>query len=216
MSFEYEMVYSEGRKDSNGNYTILPGNVFRPVVVDEDEKSYWEKVSASYNQMVDPIDHRIAKASVTWLMGPIAAWLNDNGFKRDDAMLNFPVSSSNMRMLINLIETGVIDFSTAKAKVFPEMVTPIANTIDGITTLDYNTETPFEIMERLNLFITKDDNYLDSVIDEIMAAHPDKVTLYKGGKVGLAGMLMGEVMKKSAGKFDAKTANPRLLEKLNA
>ena len=38
---------------------------------------------------------------------------------------------------------------------------------------------------------------------------------YKGGKTGLAGLFMGEVMKLSGGKADPKATNKLLTEYLN-
>ena len=70
-------------------------------------------------------------------------------------------------------------------------------------------EQPAEIAKRLNLIQVSDSGFLDPIIDEVLAAFPDKVEEYKSGKQGLMGMFIGQVMKKSQGK-----ANPQLVRDL--
>jgi aspartyl-tRNA(Asn)/glutamyl-tRNA(Gln) amidotransferase subunit B len=55
---------------------------------------------------------------------------------------------------------------------------------------------------------------LDPVIDEILAANPGQVEDYRGGKEGLLGFFVGQVMKQTQGKADPRVVNDRLREKL--
>jgi aspartyl-tRNA(Asn)/glutamyl-tRNA(Gln) amidotransferase subunit B len=57
---------------------------------------------------------------------------------------------------------------------------------------------------------------LDPVIDAILAANPGQVEAYRGGKEGLLGFFVGQVMKETQGKADARAVNERLREKLGA
>ncbi len=57
---------------------------------------------------------------------------------------------------------------------------------------------------------------LDPVIDAILAANPGQVEAYRGGKAGLLGFFVGQVMKETQGKADARAVNERLREKLGA
>jgi aspartyl-tRNA(Asn)/glutamyl-tRNA(Gln) amidotransferase subunit B len=57
---------------------------------------------------------------------------------------------------------------------------------------------------------------LDPVIDGILAANPQQVEAYRGGKAGLLGFFVGQVMKETQGKADARAVNERLREKLHA
>jgi aspartyl-tRNA(Asn)/glutamyl-tRNA(Gln) amidotransferase subunit B len=61
-----------------------------------------------------------------------------------------------------------------------------------------------------------DTSALDPVIDEILAANPGQVEAYRGGKEGLLGFFVGQVMKETHGKADARVVNERLREKLSA
>jgi aspartyl-tRNA(Asn)/glutamyl-tRNA(Gln) amidotransferase subunit B len=52
------------------------------------------------------------------------------------------------------------------------------------------------------------------VIDEVIAANPKQVEQFRGGKEGLFGFFVGQVMKASKGKANPKIVNERLREKL--
>jgi aspartyl-tRNA(Asn)/glutamyl-tRNA(Gln) amidotransferase subunit B len=57
---------------------------------------------------------------------------------------------------------------------------------------------------------------LDPVIDAILAANPGQVEQYRGGKEGLLGFFVGQVMQETGGKANPKVVNERLREKLGA
>jgi Asp-tRNA(Asn)/Glu-tRNA(Gln) amidotransferase B subunit len=51
-------------------------------------------------------------------------------------------------------------------------------------------------------------------VDRILAHNPDQVASYKGGKQGLLGFFVGQVMKETQGKADPKVVNELLRQKL--
>jgi aspartyl-tRNA(Asn)/glutamyl-tRNA(Gln) amidotransferase subunit B len=57
---------------------------------------------------------------------------------------------------------------------------------------------------------------LDPVIEAILEANPGQVEAYRGGKEGLLGFFVGQVMKETQGKADPRVVNERLREKLGA
>ena len=59
-----------------------------------------------------------------------------------------------------------------------------------------------------------DASELDPVIEAVLAANRDQVATYRGGKEGVLGFLVGQVMKETQGKADAKVVNALLREKL--
>jgi aspartyl-tRNA(Asn)/glutamyl-tRNA(Gln) amidotransferase subunit B len=61
-----------------------------------------------------------------------------------------------------------------------------------------------------------DESALEPVIDAVIAAHPEQVETYRGGKEGVLGFLVGQVMRETQGKADAKTVNRLLREKLRS
>jgi Asp-tRNA(Asn)/Glu-tRNA(Gln) amidotransferase B subunit len=61
-----------------------------------------------------------------------------------------------------------------------------------------------------------DESELEPVIDSVIAANPGQVETYRGGKEGVLGYLVGQVMKETQGKADPKVVNRLLREKLQA
>jgi aspartyl-tRNA(Asn)/glutamyl-tRNA(Gln) amidotransferase subunit B len=55
---------------------------------------------------------------------------------------------------------------------------------------------------------------LDPVIDRVIEANPAQAKQYRGGKQGLLGFFVGQVMKETQGQADARVVNERVREKL--
>jgi aspartyl-tRNA(Asn)/glutamyl-tRNA(Gln) amidotransferase subunit B len=104
--------------------------------------------------------------------------------------------------LIELIETGKINFSIAASKLLPAIL--------------HTTTSASELAETLNLVQVSDSNELEKWINETIEAMPEKVKEYQKGKKGLIGLFVGEVKKKSKGKADPKMVTEMLEQKLNA
>ena len=56
---------------------------------------------------------------------------------------------------------------------------------------------------------------LEPLVDSVLADSPGQVAAYKGGKAGLLGYFVGQVMKETQGKADPKVVNDLLREKLD-
>jgi len=63
--------------------------------------------------------------------------------------------------------------------------------------------------------LVDDASELEPLIDRILAANPGQVASYKGGKQGLLGFFVGQVMKETEGKADPKVVNELLRTKLS-
>jgi aspartyl-tRNA(Asn)/glutamyl-tRNA(Gln) amidotransferase subunit B len=59
-----------------------------------------------------------------------------------------------------------------------------------------------------------DASELGPLVDAVLAANPGQVEAYRGGKEGLLGFFVGQVMKETGGKADPKVVNELLREKL--
>jgi aspartyl-tRNA(Asn)/glutamyl-tRNA(Gln) amidotransferase subunit B len=57
---------------------------------------------------------------------------------------------------------------------------------------------------------------LESLIDAVLAANPGQVEAYRGGKEGLLGFFVGQVMKETEGRANPKLVNELVREKLKA
>jgi aspartyl-tRNA(Asn)/glutamyl-tRNA(Gln) amidotransferase subunit B len=66
----------------------------------------------------------------------------------------------------------------------------------------------------LSRVAVSDEDALVPVIDAVLAANPGQVETYRGGKEGVLGFFVGQVMRETQGKADPKVVNRLLLEKL--
>ena len=64
--------------------------------------------------------------------------------------------------------------------------------------------------------VVADTSELGPIVDRILAANPGQVDAYRGGKEGLLGFFVGQVMRETQGKADPKVVNGLLREKLTA
>ncbi len=134
------------------------------------------------------------KAASNWIMGPVKSHLN----KFTISIKEFPLQPPILAELITLVERGQISFSMASQRLFSAL-------------LDQPDSTPLSLAQALNLLQESDTEKIQTLVNEVIAEYPDKVAAYRGGKKGILGMLMGEVMKRSQGKVPPQIANNFLL-----
>lgn len=137
------------------------------------------------------------KAAANWMMGPVKSWLNESQKNTDQ----FPLTPKSLADVIELIDSGTLNFTGASQRLFPEMLqhpeVPVRNLVD-----------------QLGLAQENNQNSILPIIEEVIAAFPEEVKQFKKGKGALIGMFMGEVMKRSQGKADPKTTKDLLLNTL--
>lgn len=139
------------------------------------------------------------KSAANWIMGEVRSWLNENGLEIED----FPLPASRIAEIIALIDASKVSHTVASQTIFPAL---IANP----------EKTALRIAEEKNLIQESDSGALIGFIREaIKNIGPDKLAEYKGGKKGLVGLYMGEVMKLSKGKADPKSTNQLLVKTLD-
>jgi aspartyl-tRNA(Asn)/glutamyl-tRNA(Gln) amidotransferase subunit B len=64
--------------------------------------------------------------------------------------------------------------------------------------------------------VVADTAELEPLVERILAANPGQVEAYRGGKEGLLGFFVGQVMRETQGKADPKVVNQLVREKLSA
>jgi aspartyl-tRNA(Asn)/glutamyl-tRNA(Gln) amidotransferase subunit B len=62
--------------------------------------------------------------------------------------------------------------------------------------------------------VVADTSELEPLVDRILAANPGQVDAYRGGKEGLLGFFVGQVMRETEGKADPQVVNELIREKL--
>ena len=125
-----------------------------------------------------------------WLMGETLRLLKEESMEPED--LSF--SPENLAKLINLAEGGAINNQVAKEvfeKVFRENIDPD------------------KYVEENGLKAVNDEGALRSVVEAVIAANPQSVADFKGGKEKALGFLVGQTMKEMKGK-----ANPSMINEL--
>lgn len=107
------------------------------------------------------------------------------------------------REMLELIESEKVSASAAYTKLYPSIL-----------------ETPsvlasvLAMAEQMNMIQSSDSDFLEQIVQEVMAQNAEKVSEYRKGKKGLIGFFMGEVMKLSKGKAEPKTTNALVLKYL--
>jgi aspartyl-tRNA(Asn)/glutamyl-tRNA(Gln) amidotransferase subunit B len=105
----------------------------------------------------------------------------------------------------------------------PENAAALARIVDANVTREALDEAfaaaaegPIEAEKYLAQTALGDADALAPVIDAVIAAHPEQVETYRGGKEGVLGFLVGQVMRETQGKADPKVVNQLLREKLRS
>jgi aspartyl-tRNA(Asn)/glutamyl-tRNA(Gln) amidotransferase subunit B len=122
-----------------------------------------------------------ARQISNWMLGELSALLNAEGIDVSQTR----VVPSMIVELVELLDDGTISSKQAKV-VFAEM----AETGDA----------PGAIVELKGMKQVSDSGAIEAVVDAVMAANPDKVEEYRGGKKGLMGFFVGQVMKEMRGQ----------------
>jgi aspartyl-tRNA(Asn)/glutamyl-tRNA(Gln) amidotransferase subunit B len=141
--------------------------------------------------------HPQPKAVSNWIMVELLKELKRNEREIDQS----PVSAFDLASLLDLIQDGLISGKIAKM-VFEEMVA--------------TGKAPRVIVEEKGLVQVTDSGQIQTVVDEVLQANPEKIADYKAGKTKLFGFFVGEVMKKSKGKANPKIVNELLKQKLDS
>ena len=138
------------------------------------------------------------KSTANWVIGPIRDYCNEKNI----SINNFPLPFEQIKDLITFTESGKIHYNTASTKLFQAM---LADT----------TASPESLATSMNLLQENNVDALENWVNETLAAMPDKVKEYKGGKKGLIGLFAGQVKKLSKGKADMEAVTKMLEDKLN-
>jgi len=157
------------------------------LVADQETAAFYETVASG----------RDAKLAANWMMGDFFAALNRTGRSIGDS----PVSAAALGQLLDLLADRTINGRIAK-EVFEAMVD--------------TGESPASIVESRGLRQVTDTGAIDQAVDRVLAANPDKLAEYRGGKDKLFGFFVGQVMKAMAGKGNPALVNEALKQRLSA
>jgi aspartyl-tRNA(Asn)/glutamyl-tRNA(Gln) amidotransferase subunit B len=159
------------------------------LVADKDTADYFEAVAAG----------RDAKLAANWVINELAGRLNREGKEIADS----PVKPPALGEILDLIASGAISSKIAK-ELFEILWTEDAWHQVGDTGA---------IVRERGLQQVTDTGAIEKLVDEVIAANPDKVADAKAKPAAL-GWFVGQVMKASGGKANPQAVNALLKQKL--
>lgn len=130
-----------------------------------------------------------------WLMGETMRLLREQEMDSQDIR----VSPQHLADLIDMVEKKEINGSVAKT-VYEAM---FAQDVE-----------PRQYVEERGLKTVNDEEALRKTVDEVLAANPQSVADYRGGKEKALGFLVGQTMKAMKGKADPASVNRILRERI--
>ncbi len=135
------------------------------------------------------------KTVSNWVMGELRRELN----AAHTPVERSPVTPERLANLLQLVENGTVSLKVAR-DLFPEL---------------YATgKSPEQLVEEKGLTQVSDEGLLGRLVDEVVAANPNQVAQYRGGKPAVLGFFVGQVMKASGGKANPGKVNELLKNKL--
>jgi aspartyl-tRNA(Asn)/glutamyl-tRNA(Gln) amidotransferase subunit B len=138
------------------------------------------------------------KSAANWIIGEFSRLLNQHAadaLRADHVALR----PEGLAELIGEVESGRVSSTNAK--------TVLAAAFES-------GESPRALIERHGLGQVSDPGAIGAEIEGVLAAFPDQVAEYRSGKVQLLGFLVGQVMKRTAGRADARLVNEELRRRL--
>ncbi len=151
-----------------------------------------EKVSADFFESV--AKGRDAKMAANWVINELFGRLNKEGLTIETS----PVSAAQLGGIIDLIKEGTISGKIAK---------------DLFEIIWTEGGEPAAVVEARGMKQVTDLGAIEAVVDQIIAANPDKVAQAKE-KPTLLGWFVGQVMKESKGKANPQAVNDLLKAKI--
>jgi len=158
------------------------------LVADQETAAYFEEAAKAAGD---------AKLAANWITVELFGRLNKAGTDLGDS----PISAKQIGELIGLIKDDTISGKIAK-DVFDEMFE--------------TSKDPGAIVEAKGLKQITDTGAIEAIVDAIIAGNEGQVAAYRGGKTGLMGWFVGQVMKETQGKANPGVVNQLLKAKLDA
>jgi aspartyl-tRNA(Asn)/glutamyl-tRNA(Gln) amidotransferase subunit B len=135
------------------------------------------------------------KVISNWIMNEILRMLNELGKSADELIL----SPEHLVEVIEMVDSGLVNAATGK---------------ELLIKVEESGKPPAAIVEEEGLAQVSDDTALQSVVDKVLSENPDEVNSFRGGKEGLLGWFMGQVMRETQGKADPQRTRELLQKSL--
>ena len=139
--------------------------------------------------------HPDAKTVSNWLLGDVLRILNETRREIQDS----PLTPAALSRVLGLIDAGTISGRTAKP-LLEELVRAGGD--------------PDQLAVKLGLLQISDEAALQATVDEVVRACPEVAADFRAGKEKALTFLVGQVMKRTAGRANPQLVNRLLRERL--
>jgi len=136
-----------------------------------------------------------AKEVSNWIIGELLAIAKDTETTDDD----IDIDTTKFATVIKLVDEGKINRTVGK-----KVLTAVVK--DGVD--------PAKYIKENSLAMVSDTGLLESAVKEVLTENEKSVAEYRAGSQKVFGFLVGQVMKKTAGKADPKSVNELLKKNL--
>jgi glutaminyl-tRNA synthetase len=136
------------------------------------------------------------KATASWVVTELPRAARDAG-----GLSAVRFGAAELGALVKLVEGGAITHAIGK---------------QVLVVLAAEGGDPATIVAQRGLSTISDDGALRGLVADVLAANPDKVAAWRGGRTGLAGFFVGQVMQRSGGRADAARVGALVAELLKA
>jgi len=147
-----------------------------------------DRAFADYFERVAVISGN-GKQACNWMLGELSRVLNERGL----GIERLPLAPEALAEMIRLVDANTISHHAAKEVVLPGL-------LGGQGTAQ-------QLVEKHGLAQVSDRGAIDVALAQVVAAHGEAWTDFRGGNQRLKGFLVGQVMKRGEGKFNPKVVN---------
>jgi aspartyl-tRNA(Asn)/glutamyl-tRNA(Gln) amidotransferase subunit B len=159
-----------------------------------------------FEEVTRLVQHASPKMVSNWIMRTVMGYLNRSGIKMAEyATLMSPIGTA---ILLNMLEEAEINYAQAEqlhAKIIQDA---------QLGKMIQDAQQIAEVAEAEGLTQVSDTGELERLVAEAIAANPQSVADYRGGKEKALGALVGAVMRASKGQANAGMVNKLLRKKL--
>lgn len=175
----------EKRERFENNFALSPYDA-GVLTSDQNLADYFEKAAS---------EPQLGKKVANWITNSVLAKLNED----NSSILDCRLPPSHVLELAKLVEAGTISNNQAREVFASVWENPEIAPADQAKAMGFE---------------PADTGAIESMIDEVITANPDKVDEIKAGNEKLLNFLTGQVMKASQGKANPKMVTDTLREKI--
>jgi len=125
-----------------------------------------------------------AQGAANWVVNDVARALKEHGA---EAALLTP---AGLAELVRLVDDGTVTARSAR-ELLPELLRTGAS--------------PAALVAERGLTMLGDESSVRAAVADVVARHPDELAAFRGGKLGLKGFFVGQVMRATSGRADPET-----------